>query len=156
VSSNVALRTLGNRRVGILHGSDYVIAELRVAVDRASALTAPQPRIEALTALGAAIAGLAGDAGDGLEDVSPILNEALRLTAASGMRLFEPAVRIALAHLSLRQEAYAPAEAHAARAEALASEFGNAWDLARLRRLRSEWGGLRGYALAPVALTESS
>ena len=133
--------------------ADLAIGTLELAAERARDLPAPQAQIQALTALGAAIATFAGEAGHDLDDASPILAEALRLTTSSGMRFFEPAVRIGLAHLSLRQEAYAEADAHIARAEALAAEFGNAWDLARLARLRSEWNQLQTYALAPAAIT---
>ncbi|CAN5875350.1 hypothetical protein BH09ACT7_BH09ACT7_28990 [soil metagenome] len=129
---------------------DAAIEELRVAAELASNLTAPQPRIQALTSLGAAITAFAGAASYGLDEAGHILNEALRLTAASGMRFFEPAVRIGLAHLSLRQGEDAEANEHIARAEALAAEFGNAWDLARLQRLKREWTRLQMYALAPA------
>lgn len=128
---------------------EYVIQVLRVAVKRASALAAPQPRIQALTALGAAVTAYAGEVGHDMDEAAPLLMEALRLTDSSGMRLFEPAVRIGMAHFAFLKEQHAEAEAHLSRAEALAAEFGNTWDLERLRRLRREGSRLRIYSLAP-------
>lgn len=147
-------RVKGELDANTAEDPELVIAEFQVAAARARELPAPQPLIQALTALGAAIAAFAGEADYNLDQARPILDEALRLTGTTGMRGFEPAVRIGLAHLNFRQQRQEEADAHIARAEALATEFGNAWDRARLERLRDEGARLRTYALAPARVSE--